>query len=96
MRKHYITLCVHNNTEVTYMVNSEGEIEVTFEQARTKGFNCLVTKINGDLISNDGFDDSEIDYFIRFLSRNRELIAEGTLESAYNIRTLWLSNQYLE
>ena len=42
MRISYMTLCYRENTEVTYMLNKQGRIEVTFEKAVTGGFNTTV------------------------------------------------------
>ncbi len=81
VRKHFVTLCVHGNTVVTYMVRDAGT-EVTFEQARNKGFNTLVLSLDGVVVSNDGFEPAEVDYFQRFLRRNCDMIAEGAAESA--------------
>ncbi|MBR4212314.1 MAG: hypothetical protein IKR84_08015 [Oscillibacter sp.] len=81
MRRHYVTLCVHGNTVVTY-TRTTGGVEVTFEQAKHKGFNTAVMDLDGGIISNDGFEPAEADYFRRFLRRNRDAIAEGALENA--------------
>lgn len=66
MRISYITLCYRENTEVTYMLNKQGRIEVTFEKAVTDGFNTAVFNDRGELLSNEGFNPSDIDYFSRF------------------------------
>ena len=81
MRRHYVTLCVHGNTVVTY-ARTEGGVQVTFEQAKSGGFNTAVLDLNGGIISNDGFPPAETDYFRRFLRRNRDIIAEGAMEGA--------------
>ena len=81
MRRHYVTLCVHGNTVVTYTRTADG-VEVTFEQAKNKGFNTAVLDLDGAIISNDGFPPAETDYFRRFLHRHRDAIAEGALEDA--------------
>lgn len=60
-----MTLCFRENTEVTHIVNN-GKIEVTYEQAVDGGFHTLVVDIDGNVISNDGFNDSEVDFFRRF------------------------------
>ena len=80
MRRHYVTLCAHGNTVVTY-TRMTGGVEVTFEQAKNKGFNTAVMDLDGGIISNDGFPPAEVDYFQRFLRRNRNLIAEEAAES---------------
>ena len=82
MRRHYVTLCVHGNTVVTYTRTDSGVVEVTFEQAKNKGFNTAVMDLDGGIIRNDGFAPAEEDYFRRFLRRNRDAIAEGALENA--------------
>ena len=66
MRVSYMTLCYRENTEVTYMLNKQGRIEVTFEKEVTGGFNTAVFNDRGQLISNEGFNSSDIDYFSRF------------------------------
>ena len=81
MRRHYVTLCVHGNTVVTYTRTGDS-VEVTFEQAKHKGFNTAVMDLDGGIIRNDGFPPAEVDYFQRFLRRHRDAIAEGALEDA--------------
>lgn len=81
MRRHYVTLCVHGNTVVTY-TRTEGGVEVTFEQAKNKGFNTAVMDLDGGILRNDGFAPAEADYFRRFLRRNRDAIAEEALKNA--------------
>lgn len=77
MRKHYMTLCLRGNVEITHIVNN-GRLEVTFEQARNGGFDTLVTDIDGRIIKRDGFTDSDVDFYLRFLRANREgIIAES-------------------
>lgn len=78
MRKHYMTLCIRNNTEVTHIIRN-GRIEVTFEQAVNGGFKTLVLLENGDIISNDGFNASDIYFFEDFLRRNIDVIREEAL-----------------
>lgn len=76
MRKHYITLCQHDNTEVTYSKTSSG-IQVTFEKVDIDGLeHTLVLNQEGQILSQNGFDDNEVAYFIDFLSRNIEVILE--------------------
>lgn len=66
MKISYMTLCYRENTEVTYMLNKQWRIEVTFEKAVTGGFNTAVFNDRGELLSNEGFNPSDIDYFSRF------------------------------
>ena len=73
MRKHYMTLCLYNNTEITHIVN-KGNIEITFEQPVNGGFKDAVFLIDGTNISNDGFNNSELDFFGRFVKKNAEVI----------------------
>lgn len=68
-----MTLCFRENTEVTHIVNN-GKIEVTYEQAVDGGFHTLVVDIEGNVISNDGFNDSEVDFFRRFTIQNAPAI----------------------
>ena len=75
IRKSYIKLCQHNNTEVTYIVKNN-RIEVTFEQAVYGGFHTLVLDENCNIISNNGFNSAEVGYFQRFLSININTIRE--------------------
>lgn len=77
IRKSYIKLCQHNNTEVTYIVKNN-RIEVTFEQAVYGGFHTLVLDEFCNIISNDGFNGAEVGYFQRFLSNNISYIKELT------------------
>lgn len=73
MRKHYITLCLYDNTEVTYIRTKNG-LEVTFEKAINKGFCELVVDIDGNIIKNNGFNDAEVGRLLRFFNRNKDLI----------------------
>ena len=81
MRRHYVTLCVHGNTIVTFM-KTDDDIEVTFEQAKYNGFNTTVMSLDGKILNNSGFEPAEIDYFQRFLARNRAGIAEEAMGNA--------------
>lgn len=73
MRGHYMTLCFKGNTEVTYMLK-DTELEVTFEQAVVGGFNTLVLDASGNVISNTGFNVSDIEFFQEFLKNNLSVI----------------------
>lgn len=68
-----MTLCFRENTEVTHIVNN-GKIEVTYEQAVDGGFHTIVVGIDGNVVSNDGFNDSEVDFFRRFTIQNAPAI----------------------
>lgn len=74
-RKHFVTLCLYDNTEVTYIKRKNG-LEVTFEKAINKGFCELVVNIDGEIIKNNGFNDAEVGRLIRFLEKNKKLILE--------------------
>lgn len=77
IRKHYMTICFKNNTEVTH-IETDGKIIVTFEQACTGGFKTLVMDVDANVISNDGFNTSEVEYFRDFALRNKSgIIAES-------------------
>lgn len=69
MRRHYMTLCIRDNTEVTYIQKASG-LEITFEQSCNGGFKTLVFNEDCSLISNSGFNDSEVCYFLEFLRNN--------------------------
>ena len=73
MRGPYMTLCFKGNTEVTYMLKDPG-LEVTFEQAVVGGFNTLVLDASGNVISNTGFNVSDIEFFQEFLKNNLSVI----------------------
>ena len=73
MRKHYMTLCFRGNTEVTHTTHN-GAIEVTYEQAVNGGFHTLVVDINGNVLSNDGFNDADVDFYKRFTIQNSPAI----------------------
>lgn len=73
IRKHYITICLRGNTVITYRVINDN-IEITFEQAKNGGFNTMVTDINGKIISNDGFNGSDVGYLLSFLEQNKNCI----------------------
>ncbi len=74
MRKHYMTLCMYGNTEVTH-VSKDGNVEVTFEQAVNGGFRNAVFLLDGTVLSNNGFNNSELDFFRRFTEKNAEVIS---------------------
>lgn len=77
MRKHYMTLCFKGNVEITH-IEKGGTIEVTFEQAVNGGFNTFVITIDGTIVSNEGFSDSDVSYFVRFVEENKAgIIAES-------------------
>lgn len=77
IRKSYMTLCFRDNVEVTHIVRN-GVIEVTYEKAVPNGFHTLVMDINGNILSNDGFNDSDIDFYQRFTLINQSgIIAES-------------------
>ena len=77
MRKHYMTLCFRGDVEITHICKN-GVIEVTFEQAIKGGFNTLVTTLDGAILQRNGFTDSDVDFYLRFLNDNkRGIIAES-------------------
>lgn len=73
IRKHYITICFRNNTEVTH-IEKNGVIEVTYEQACNGGFKTLVMDLAANVISNDGFNDSDVAFFKAFTLQNKPAI----------------------
>ena len=73
MRGHYMTLCFKGNTEVTYMLK-DTDLEVAFEQAVIGGFNTLVLDASGNMLSNTGFNESDIEFFQEFLKNNLSVI----------------------
>lgn len=73
IRKSYMKLCQHGNTEVTYVINN-GKLEVTFEQAVSGGFRTAILDERSNVVSNHGFNGADIGYFQRFLARNIETI----------------------
>lgn len=78
MRKHYMTLCIRNNTEVTHIIR-DNKLEITFEQAVNGGFNTLVMLEDGTILSNEGFNSSDIAFFRDFLCRNVSVMKEEAL-----------------
>lgn len=75
IRKHYMTLCVRGNTEVTHIIRN-GRLEVTFEQAVNGGFNTLILLDDGTIVYNNGFSISDICFFRNFLMNNIEVMWE--------------------
>lgn len=75
LRKHYMTLCVRGNTEVTHILKGN-TLEITFEQAKKGGFNTLVLDDKANIISNQGFNNSDIVFFKDFLLRNIQVMYE--------------------
>ena len=69
LRRYYITLCLYNDTEVTVQQKNDCLI-VTFEQAVNDGFKSLDVDIQGSVICNKGFSNSEVSMFIDFVKRN--------------------------
>ena len=79
MRKSYMTLCMRGNTEVTHILKN-GKLEVTFEQAVTGGFNTAIFNDTG-LVSNEGFNSSDLAFFSDFYKRNAStMLAEARCE----------------
>ena len=77
VRKHYMTLCFRDNTEVTH-IERNGTIEVTFEQACKGGFKTLVMDVDANIISNAGFTDADVAFFRDFTLRNKPgIVAES-------------------
>lgn len=74
-RKHYMTLCIRNNTEITY-TDRNGVIEVTFEEAINGGFKTLILDIDANILVNEGYNVAEVNYFIEFLKKNRSCIIQ--------------------
>lgn len=75
IRKSYMTLCMHDNAEVTYKRRDyDGVIEVAFEVADYKGFKTAVFDESLNLVSNNRFNRAELDYFKYFLSNNISVI----------------------
>jgi len=64
-----MTLCMRGNTEVTHTLKN-GKLEVTFEQAVNNGFNTLVLNNKGQIVTNEGFNSSDIAFFKDFFKRN--------------------------
>lgn len=76
-----MTICVMNNTEVTH-IKRKNYLEVTFEQAYYNGFKTLICDDSGNILSNDGFNNAEVAFFLDFLRRNIEVMkqeSEGLL-----------------
>lgn len=70
-----MTLCTRDNTEVTHILKN-GILEVTFEQACTNGFKTLVLNQKGEIISNDKFNASEVQFFKEFMFKNLGVMLE--------------------
>ena len=75
VRKHYITICFKGNTVVTHIAKN-GTIEVTFEQAVKDGFNTLIADIDSNVISNNGFNNADVEYFRQVFRHNRSVIID--------------------
>lgn len=73
MRGHYMTLCFKGNTEVIYELNGNN-LTITFEQPVNGGFNTLALDASGNVISNTGFDVSDVEFFQEFLKNNLSVI----------------------
>lgn len=72
-----MTLCFKGNVEVTH-IEKGNTIEVTFEQAINGGFNTFVILINGTIVTNEGFSDSDVSYFVNFVKEHKKgIIAES-------------------
>lgn len=77
MRKHYMTLFTRGNQGIVIShVKKDDSIEVTCEQAVDGGFNTLVTDIDGNVVSENGFNSSDVQYLRRFIQKSREGIIE--------------------
>lgn len=72
-----MTLCFKGNVEVTH-IEKGNTIEVTFEQAIQGGFNTLVLTVDGNILSNEGFSDSDVSYFVNFVKEHKKgIVAES-------------------
>lgn len=69
IRRHYMTLCIYDDTEVTVQTQND-VLTVTFEQAVSSGFRTASFDINGNVFSNKGFNAAELANFKRFLLLN--------------------------
>ena len=65
IRKHYMTLCIRDSIVITYRV-IDSIVQVTFEQAKSGRFNTLVTDVNGTIISNDGYNSTDVEFLLSF------------------------------
>ena len=82
VRKHYVTICFRDNTEVTYVLKPNGKVEVEFETAVGKGFHSLTMSESCEVIRCYGYSPSDVDFFKRFLKDNISLIKRWAKENA--------------
>jgi hypothetical protein len=82
----YMTVCFKDDMEVTYSFdekNHDSKPEIMFETAIDSGFKTMVADINGNVITNKGYTQSEVTFNSNFTRLNREQILseirEGTL-----------------
>ena len=75
MIKNYMTLCfLGNDIDITHEVVN-GSIEVTATQNQDDGQTYkLVTDLNGNIISNTGFNESMTKFLRDFVARNAPVI----------------------
>lgn len=71
IRRHYMTLCIYGDTEVTVQTRDDIVI-VTFEKAVDNGFNTLEMTVDGQVLSNSGFSSFEVDQFCQFTKQNKD------------------------
>ena len=64
-----MTLCMYNDTVVTTQTQND-MLVITFEQAIKGGFKTSNFDVVGNVINNQGFDNSEIAIFRDFVIRN--------------------------
>ncbi len=77
-RKHYMTICTRNNTQV-YYIYINGVIEIYFEQGYSRRIKTLVLENISEtkdiyIIKNSGFNSAEVAYFVAFAERHIDII----------------------
>ena len=81
MRKHYMTLFTRGNEGIVVShIKHNNTVEVTCEQAVDGGFNTLVSDVDGNIISEHGFNSSDVQYLIHFIQKSKAGILEEAQE----------------
>lgn len=76
-----MTLNFRNNAEITYMVVN-GLLRVNVEEAITGGLKSCEFLVDGMLVANNGYSDSELQFYKNFILRNAKVIIKWSKEES--------------
>lgn len=76
IRKHYMTLVAYDDLVVTCKVENDNKVYATYEKAYEGGFKTAVLDMSNKVISNRGFDNSEMKFITDFNKGHSDTIEE--------------------